>query len=292
MNVRFLNQSKYDIGTRRLSKMSIISKNDYYALLEVNGFQPISPSEMAADYGTCQKQWFHLLLNESDFKVLISTPNIKWYSLCRCHLVADDGSTAHEHMHALIHFLNGATVTAFKKRLERLDKRLHSKTTFRKIICLDHAVGVLRYISCKDGQKPLRRDDDGLQGTPHSHYSQQTFHKEWIHGRGKHCAAVRDAISRLASDGVSDLSKYTSELELHDKDSCLCDRGTEGLKKKAEANRRRKEFYSTEKGMEVKKRYRERKHQKEKLIKSLLELGINKKADLQRETILRLIELL
>ncbi|CAH1104086.1 unnamed protein product [Psylliodes chrysocephalus] len=67
-----------------------------------------------------------------------------------------DGSTAHEHLHALIHFTNGFTMLAYKKKLQRTSTRLHSKTTFKKIICLYHAVGVLIYITCADGQKPLK----------------------------------------------------------------------------------------------------------------------------------------
>jgi hypothetical protein len=152
--------------------------------------------------------------------------------LCRCHLVADGGSRAHEHIIALIHFLNGNTVTAFKKKLQRLGKRLHSKTTFKKILCLDHAVGVLRYIACKDGQNPLRRDRDGLQGTPQSHYCRKIFDQDWLHSRGKQCAQIRNEISLLASTSINDISKYTSAEELHDKDTCKCNRGAEGIKKK------------------------------------------------------------
>jgi len=269
-----------------------ISNTDYYSFLQVNDVKAWSPEEVGRDYEASNKEWYHLLLNENDFPLLIAAPNIKWYSICRCHLVSDDMSTAHEHMHALVHFTNYSTLLGFKKKLQRIGKRLNSKTIFKKIICLDHAVGVLTYIACEDGQKPLRRDGDGLRGTPHCHYSRQVFSEEWLHGRGKLCPAVRNEISSIASRGVSDHSKHTSREELHDKSSCLCDRGDIGIKKREDANARRRAFYLTEEGVAVRKRYKKKQEEKRKIIKTLTELGINKKAELQRETILKLIELL
>ncbi|CAH1103741.1 unnamed protein product [Psylliodes chrysocephalus] len=109
---------------------------------------------------------------------------------------------------------------AYKKRLQRTGTRLHSKTTFKKIICLDHAVGVLKYIACADGQKPLRRDGDGLRGTPHSHYDRRAFKQDLLHSRRKQYGLVRTEISELAFEGVKDLEKYTSEHELYDKSTC------------------------------------------------------------------------
>uniref|UniRef100_A0A6P7HBG0 Uncharacterized protein LOC114348696 n=1 Tax=Diabrotica virgifera virgifera TaxID=50390 RepID=A0A6P7HBG0_DIAVI len=114
---------------------------------------------------------------------------------------------------------------AYKKKIQRAGKKLHPKTTFRKIIRLDYCVGVLRYITCPDGQKPLRRDGDGLLGKPHSHYERRVFKSEWLHSRGKFCASIRNEISTLASKGVSNLEKYTSEHELHVKSTCKCERG-------------------------------------------------------------------
>lgn len=272
--------------------MVSLSKADYLAYLNVNGIRAISPREVAEDYENSPKEWYHLILNESDFNLLICAPNLKWYSICRCHLVADDGSTAHEHLHALIHFSNKTTALAFKKKLQRAGKRLNSKTTFKKIICLDHAIGVLRYITCADGQKPLRRDGDGLRGTPHSHYDRKVYNVEWLHSRGKNCPTVRNEISRLAATGVMDISKYTSEEELHDKETCRCERGSVGIQKRKEANERRRQFYQTERGIEIRKKYKEKQLEKKDLIQKLMQLGLNKKAELQRETILKLIELL
>lgn len=272
--------------------MACLSKTDYLTLLNVNEVDAISPQQMSADYEKSSKEWYHLILNEADFSLLICAPYLKWYSICRCHLVADDGSTAHEHLHALIHFENGASVLSYKKKLQRTGKRFHSKTTFKKIICLDHAVGVLRYITCQDGQKPLRRDGDGLRGTPHSHYDRKVYLGEWLHPRGKYCAAVRNEISSLAASGVKDITRYSSENELHDKETCRCDRGKEGIRKRQQANDKRREFYKTEKGLEIRKKYQQKQLEKKRLIESLMNFGLNKKAELQRETILKLLELL
>lgn len=272
--------------------MSLLPKSEYLALLSVNGISAVHPKEMARDYEKSSKDWYHLLANESDLHLLVCVPNVKWYSVCRCHLIADDNSTAHEHVHALIHFENGSTMLGFKKKLQRVGKRLHTKTTFKKILCLDHCVGVLRYITCKDGQKPLRRDGDGLRGTPHSHYDRRVYLESWLHGRGKICGPVRDQISALAAEGVADLSVYTSHLELHDHNSCRCQRGAVGIRKRQEANNKRKEFYKTEKGLAIRKSYKEKQMKKKELIKQVMELGINKKAELQRETILKLLDLL
>ncbi|HJY23822.1 MAG TPA: hypothetical protein VJ279_13100, partial [Hanamia sp.] len=46
--------------------------------------------EIGTDYETSSREWYHLLFNEEDFSLLIAVPNIKWYAICRCHLVADD----------------------------------------------------------------------------------------------------------------------------------------------------------------------------------------------------------
>ena len=42
---------------------------------------------------------------------------------------------------------------ALKKRMQRAGLKFHSKTTFKPIICADHAVAVLGYICCEDGER-------------------------------------------------------------------------------------------------------------------------------------------
>ncbi|CAH1102253.1 unnamed protein product [Psylliodes chrysocephalus] len=106
------------------------------------------------------------------------------------------------------------------------------------------------------------------------------------------CCLVRTDISELASEGVKDLENYTSEHELHDKSTCKCDRGAEGIKRREEANEKWRQFYKTEQGIEIRNNYKEKQNKKKKLITNLLKIDLNKKAELQRETILKLIELL
>ena len=90
-------------------RQKMMSKSDYNSYLAVNEVKGRSPAEVGTDYEASYRKWYHLLFNEEDFSLLIAVPNIKWYVICLCHLVADDGSTAHEHMHALIHFVNNST---------------------------------------------------------------------------------------------------------------------------------------------------------------------------------------
>ena len=61
--------------------------------------------------------------------------------------------------------------TSRKENLEIL----HSsrQNTFKKIHCLDHVVGVLRYLACNQGQIKTRREEDRLIGLPHINYARQ-----------------------------------------------------------------------------------------------------------------------
>ena len=115
--------------------------------------------------------------------------------------MAKDGSTAHEHLHALVQYQKGPHL-AFKKRMQRAKQRFHYKTTFKKIHCADHAVGVLRYICCKDGQmKNKRRDADGLVFQGHTHYSRRVYVPALLHSRNARkeggCAYIRGEIHKL-----------------------------------------------------------------------------------------------
>ena len=66
-----------------------------------------------------------------------------------------------------------------------------TKNTFRKIHCLDHVVGVLRYLACSNGQIKTRRDGDGIISYPHTHYARQPIRDYHRHARGKACEEVR-----------------------------------------------------------------------------------------------------
>ena len=200
----------------------------------------------------------------------------------------------HLHWHGLVHFPTRKLVS-WKKQARRVDITFKStKNTFKKIKCLDHAVGVLRYIACKDGQRAGRRDEDGLRAHLHTYYSRQPIEETHRHdARGKRCGEVREEISQ----GIAMYTKWQekpnwSELALHDFNTCLCDRGKAGLAKRAAANEKRKAYYKTSAGIETKKKYRERADVKRKIINQLQSINVSTKAKLCKETIERLVKLL
>ena len=123
---------------------------------------------------------------------------------------------------------------------------------------MDHAVGVLRYLACKDGQKVGRRDGDGLVAHPHTHYSRQLIEEKHRHHRGKQCPEVRNEISEgIAMHMDLDRKENWDRWNLHDARTCLCDRGDIGKAKRDAANEKRRAFYKTDAGVEIKKKYRE-----------------------------------
>lgn len=270
-----------------------MDKTSFYELLKQFEISPVSLSQVGVDYTSkVGNQWFHLLATESDFAVLMAEPSIKWYSLCRCHMVVEiDGSTAHEHLHALIRF-EGSTVLGYKKRLQRANQKLSSKTNLKKILCLDHAVGVLRYICCADGQKFTRRGPDGLMGAPHTHYCRSVWNMEWLHPRGRNCSDVRDQISSLTGS-LLNLEKLGFKSDaLHKHETCQCARGAIGMQKREETRLKRQTFYQTEEGKSTKKKYQEKALLKRKLIEEISKMTLTKRACLQRESIVKLLDML
>ena len=57
-----------------------------------------------------------------------------------------------------------------------------------------------------------------------------------------------------------------------------------------EANAKRKAFYKTDAGLEVRRKYREKAETKAKLIDELLKLNVSKKAELSLDTIITLVK--
>ena len=80
--------------------------------------------------------------------------------------------------------------------------------------------------------------------------------------------------------------------DLHDVETCTCDRGNIGKKKKREANEKRRVFYKSEKGLEIKKKYKERVAMKKKLLKQLSAINVQKKCQKQLFDIQKLVNLL
>ena len=169
-------------------------------------------------------------------------------------------------------------------------KFVSSKNTFKKIKCLDHAVGVLRYISCKYGQRIGRRDGNGLATHPHTHYARQPIDEFHRHERGKDCARIRNEISEGIASYLDLLNKLNwDEYNLHNIETCLCDRGKIGKEKRAAANEKRREFYKTEKGIAIKKKYREKAAVKRKILNQVMMLKVTKRAELCKQTIQELL---
>ena len=259
----------------------------------VKEMSPLSYKDVAEDWENNPKEWYHALIAIVDLPIVLAVPDLKIYSWCRCKLVADDGSEAHFHWHGLVHFPK-RKLQSWKIQCRRAGiKFASSKNTFKKIICLDHAVGVLRYMACKDGQHVGRRDRDGLRTHPHTHYSRQPINPFHRHPRGKECPNVRDEISSEISKFIDLTAKsnWTKD-ELHDKEICLCTRGKIGKEKRIEANEKRRAYYKTAAGLETKRKYREKAAVKRQILNHLSMLNVSKKANLCHEKIEHLIKML
>ena len=93
----------------------------------------------------------------------------------------------------------------------------------------------------------------------------------------------------MAKQNVSGDGKYA----LHHYETCFCEKGGKEKLKKAAANKKRKEFYETEEGMEIKKKYSEKAKQKNKLIEELRRMkNCGTQAELSKETIAKLLNML
>ena len=172
----------------------------YKMLIRGVGLKPMSYEAVARDWESNQKEWYHALISIDDLPTVLEIPNLNIYAWCRCKLVADDKSEDHFHWHGLVHFKDGSKNSWRQKALRCGIKFTSRKNTFKKVKCLDHAVGVLRYIACADGQRSGRRDGDGLVTHPHTHYARQTINQSHLHVRGKRCVEIRSEISnRIAS---------------------------------------------------------------------------------------------
>ena len=282
-----------------MSSTSRLSTREYSEILKTANFTPASYFDIAESLmKNGIREMYHALVNEDDIDTLFSIPNLKIFWVCRCHHIADDNSTAHEHLHALVQYQNKKTHRAFKDRLKRSDQLLHPKTTFKKILCPDHAVGVLRYITCRDGQRATRRNADGLMGAPHTHYKRSVFGRNLLHRRNRKqilgCKDVRRTILRQVSIKLSEEGKSKNvsghSHHLHHHETCRCEFGKIGREKKKEANEKRRAFYKTEHGQSIKNRYKETAKLRNELIEKLMahKSGTNL-AEIEKETILKLL---
>ena len=254
---------------------------------------PLSYKDVAEDWEKKPKEWYHALIAIEDLPIVLAIPELRIYAWCRCKLVADDKSEGHFHWHGLVHFPN-RKLASWKMQCRRAGVTFSSpKNTFKKVICLDHAVGVLRYLTCKDGQRVGRRDGDGLVTHPHTHYARQPINPFHRHDRGKECADVRDDISTKISNFIDFTTKSNwTNNELHDQETCLCSRGKIGKEKRAVANGKRRAYYKTDAGLETKRKYKEKAAVKRQILDHLSMLNVSKKAHLCHEKIENLIKML
>ena len=267
---------------------------DYKQLLKSMQLEPKTYKCIVDDWDVKQEEWYHALISIEDLPIILAIPDLKIYAWCRCKVVARDNSEDHLHWHGLVHFPK-IKLDSWRRQATRKGVKLSSrKNTFKKIHCLDHVVGVLRYLACDQGQIKTRRDKDGLTSLPHTHYARQPISDYHRHSRGKAaCEEVRTGISRLLAKHI-DFSKKENWnwLNLHDAKTCKCANGDVGRKRLREANEKRRAFYKTAKGLAVKKAYKQKAAKKRQIINQLAELKLSKKASLQLETIQNLIKLL
>ena len=266
---------------------------EYKQLLSSLKLEPKTYKCVADDWEAKQEEWYHALISIDDLPTILAIQDMNIYAWCRCKLVASDKSEDHFHWHGLVHFPK-RKLDSWRRQARRKGILLSSsKNTFKKIHCLDHVVGVLRYLACSDGQIKTRRDADGLVTYPHTHYARQPISDYHRHARGSRCDEVRSGISRFISKHI-DLTKKSNWtwFDLHDSKNCRCARGDIGRKKIKEANEKRRAFYKTARGLAVKKAYKEKAAKKRQIINQLSELKLKSKASLQLETIQNLIKLL
>ena len=275
------------------SKLEMGDDETYKSLLRSLQMKTLTYKDVADDWEVNPEEWYHALISIDDLSIVFAIPNIRIYSWCRCKLVADDGSESHFHWHGLLHFTKGK-LRSWKRHAQRVGVKFSSpKNTFKKILCLDHAVGVLRYMACKDGQRVGRRDGDGLVTHPHTHYSRQPIDETHRHVRGKTCGKVHDEISEGIASFINLVEKSNWNVhELHDCKSCTCARGEKGKERTRVANEKRRAYYKTEAGMETKRKYREKAQVKRQILNQLVMLNVSKKAHLCHETIEQLIKML
>ena len=263
----------------------------YKKLLREMQLEPLTYKEIADDWEAKADEWYHAIITIEDLPIVLAIPNLKIYAWCRCKLVADNGSEAHFHWHGLVHFTR-SKLRCWKTQSRRCGIRFtSSKNTFKKVKCLDHAVGVLRYLTCEDGQKVGRRDADGLVTHPHTHYSRQPIEERHRHQRGKQCPQVRNEISEgIAMHLNLENKENWNSHNLHNAKVCLCDRGDAGKTKREAANEKRRAFYKTDTGLAIKKKYKEKARVKRMILNQLAELNVSKKAELSLERIANLIK--
>ena len=119
----------------------------------------------------------------------------------------------------------------------------------------------------------------------------QPIEEKHRHQRGKQCLEVRNEISEGIAMHIDLVRKENwDRWNLYDARTCLCDRGDIGKAKRNSANEKRRAFYKTDAGVEIKKKYREKAAVKREILNQLSELNVSKKAERSLERIANLIK--
>ena len=279
-----------------------LNEQEYYNLLNGIGWIPASFEIIANSLmETGVTEMYHALVHQDDINLLFTIPNLEIFWGCRCHIEGEDGSTTHEHFHALVRYKKGKH-TSYKRKMKRAKKQgFHSKTTFKKVLCADHAVGVLRYITCKDGQtKNKKRDINGLVTQAHTHYCRKVYVPAMLHKRNARkeggCSSIRREIQERIWEKLSDtwLEKNVSgdgEYALHHDENCVCENGKIGKGKKVAANEKRKAYFETEEGKTKKRKKADDDRKNHKILRDMKSLKKSGKKP-TKEEIIRLINMM
>ena len=147
-----------------------------------------------------------------------------------------------------------------------------------------------------------KRDDDGLMGKAHTHYSRNVFENHLLHAcslkniggcKDIRCITMEKIRKELSDEWLEENVSGDSAYALHHADACACENGEIGKEKKEMTNKKRSDFYKTVRWLEIKKNYKEKSQKKNELINRLMELKNNSnKAKLTKETIAKLMDLL
>ena len=80
--------------------------------------------------------------------------------------------------------------------------------------------------------------------------------------------------------------------KLHNSEACLCSCGKKGTEERTAVNKKRRAYYKTGAGLEMKKAYREKANVRSQIVNQQTMLDVSKKAHLCHEIIEKLVKML
>ena len=110
-----------------------LNEQEYYNLLNGIGWIPASFEIIANSLmETGVTEMYHALVHQDDINLLFTIPNLEIFWGCRCHIVGEDGSTTHEHLHAWFNTKRGHILLSRRKCKEQRNKDFIIKQHLRK----------------------------------------------------------------------------------------------------------------------------------------------------------------